>query len=110
MQRFTGLIGPGMDCWTCGRSYLFLQASEGVFIDVTRASGISPHARPVEARWVDYGCGGLRRHGHYDQWNLGFDGWPRFGHLRGFHRGHGNGTMLNRFEGAATRRPLPTLQ
>jgi hypothetical protein len=37
-----------------GVSHLFVQSSEGVFTDVTRASGLSPHARPTRASWIDF--------------------------------------------------------
>ncbi len=42
-----------------GTSHLFVQTSDGVFADVTRASGLSPHVRPTEAQWVDFDGDGV---------------------------------------------------
>lgn len=42
-----------------GESRLFMQVGKGDFIDVTPTSSLSPHARPLDARWLDYDGDGL---------------------------------------------------
>ncbi|MEM1447543.1 MAG: VCBS repeat-containing protein [Planctomycetota bacterium] len=41
-----------------GSSRLFVQPAPGAFLDVTQPSGLSPHARPIRATWMDYDADG----------------------------------------------------
>ncbi|MEM8711716.1 MAG: VCBS repeat-containing protein, partial [Planctomycetota bacterium] len=57
-----GRLDVFLGSWN-GPSYLFLQSGDGTFVDVTRASGLSPQVRPVEAQWIDFdGDGWLDLH------------------------------------------------